>query len=312
MTTVPDRNLVIVHTPGHQALSDWTAVQALMAERAPDIEVRIADNNLPNSTTRRWQTRRPSLVFSPAPLIRYEPTGGRVYCGRRLHKMDVFAWLTAAGVPTPLSATYRPGMVLDPERWGPYVVLKPPGMLSSYGRFVRLVRTDTVLQRFDTLGIDPKLEMMAQQFIDATDDEGRLFETRVLTMFGSPMYALKVTVLEPRGDPGGIADADGEIAINRKGLKRELKLAIEDDVVALAQRAAAAIPDVPCIGFDIVRDRSTGELTVLEANGASVWHLSSNSTPGYPQEVRDGLHAQFSALQTAADRLVERVRGEAI
>jgi hypothetical protein len=303
---------VIVHSPGHQALSDWTTVRDLIHERAPDIEVRIADNSIPSSTTRRWQTRRPSLVFSPSPLIRFEPAGGRVYAGRRLHKLDAFQRLSEAGIPTPDSAPFIMGIPLSPRRWGEFVVLKPPGLMSSYGRFVRLVRTGAAASRFDELKLDRTVEMMAQQFIDARDAEGRIFEVRVMTMFGSPMYALKATLLEQRAEPAAIADGDGEIAANRKGPERELKLDAEEDVIALARRAAAAFPDVPCLGLDIVRDHASGALLVLEVNGASVWHLSSRSTPNYPQEVRDGIYNQFGAIETATGRLIEKVRAEAV
>ena len=41
-------NLVIVHTPGEQDIDDWRKVASLVEERAPEIDVRIADNNFRN------------------------------------------------------------------------------------------------------------------------------------------------------------------------------------------------------------------------------------------------------------------------
>jgi hypothetical protein len=312
VTGQASRNLVIVHTPGHQALSDWVTVKAKIDVQAPDIEVRIADNSIPNSATRRWQTRRPSLVFSPSPLIQFTPAGGRIYAGRRLNKLEQFAALRAAGVPTPDSALFRPDVALSPRRWGEFVVLKPSGQQSSYGRFVRLVPTPSAGTRYRELGLDQGVEMMVQQFIDPTDNEGRAFEFRVMTMFGRPMYSLKAMEKSPRSTPAEIAGGDGELALNRKGLEREIKLEIEDDIIDLARTTAAAVPEVPCLGIDIIREHATGRLFVLETNGASVWHLSSRSTPNYPQEVRDGLYGQFNALDSAAELLIERTRAEAV
>jgi hypothetical protein len=305
------RNLVIVHTPGQQALSDWTTIKATIEARAPDIEVRIVDNNMPGSATRRWQARRPSLVFSPSPLLDYKPPGGRVYEGRRLNKLEQFEQLARAGVPTPDSVLLRDGVRLDPARWGEIVIVKPTGRWSSYGRFVRLVRTETVAARYRELSDDGRVEAMVQQYVDAVDEQGRGFEVRVLTLFGRPLYALKALEDLSRPPVDEAADGDGLIALNRRGVKRTLSLEADDDMLELARRTAAAVPEVPCIGIDIVRDRRTGQALVLETNGAAVWHLSSASTANYPKEIQAGLYTQFDALAAAADALIERTRAEA-
>lgn len=44
-----ERNLVIVHTPGRQALSDFLGVTERIASKAPDIETFIVRNGLPHS-----------------------------------------------------------------------------------------------------------------------------------------------------------------------------------------------------------------------------------------------------------------------
>jgi hypothetical protein len=51
--------------------------------------VRIGNNEAANSVTRRWQVSRPSLVFSPIPLLAYQPRGGTVYAGRALSKLEI-------------------------------------------------------------------------------------------------------------------------------------------------------------------------------------------------------------------------------
>ena len=310
--TEATRNLVIVHTPGQQALSDWTTVKEMIEARAPDIEVRIADNSMPSSATRRWQVRRTSFVFSASPLLEYKPTGGKVYQGQRLNKLDQFERLHAAGVPTPDSVLLRPGIALDPERFGEFAIVKPTGRWSSYGRFVKLVRTETIAARHRELTDNGRVEAMVQRYVDSVDEENRGFEVRVLTLFGQPMYSLKAREDVPRPPLGEAADGDGQIALNRRGVKRTLTLESEPDMLDLARRTAAAVPEVPCLGIDIVRDPATGQALVLETNGAAVWHLSSKSTLNYPEAVQKGLHGQFDALETAADVLAERTRAEAV
>src|ERR1041384_1722287 len=94
-------NLLIMHSPGAQHISDWQAVKAMIGERAPELEVRIGTNGQPNSVTRRWQVTRPSLFFSPLPLIGYVPRGGTIYAGRPMSKFEEMNRLVGAGLPVP-------------------------------------------------------------------------------------------------------------------------------------------------------------------------------------------------------------------
>jgi hypothetical protein len=105
MDSEPTRNLVIVHSPGCEAESDWLSVKQKIESRAPDIEVRIANNLIPSSVTRRWQVRRPSLVFSVNRLNAYQPAGGTIYAGRRIDKLKQFERLSAAALPMPFGAS---------------------------------------------------------------------------------------------------------------------------------------------------------------------------------------------------------------
>jgi hypothetical protein len=313
MNSNPARNLVIVHTLGNEALSDWVTVKEKIEIRAPDIEVRIAENFIPNSVTRRWQIRRPSLVFSVAPLVEYKPWGGTIYCGKEFDKFAQFIRLNAAGLPMPRSVRLTPGLALNPAVWGDYVIVKPSGVESSRGQLVRLIRTETITALYDELTQGGQLKMLVQKYIDATDHAGRIYECRVLTMFGHPIYLLKGVEVLPRPSLAEVVDQrNGEIAYNRRGLKRELRLVVEEDVLGLARRTAQALPEFACLGIDIARDRSTGQLYVLEVNTrGAIWHISSPVTPRYPAEVRDNIYRQFSALDTAAGALIERTRGEA-
>ena len=98
-----------------------------------------------------------------------------------------------------------------------------------------------------------------------------------------------------------------------KPLEVEITSANEPDVLELAVRATKAFSEIPVLALDIVRDRSTGELYVLEVNpGGKTWHLSSFVAFQEPPENRRRKYEQFGALDIAADALIERTREEAI
>lgn len=306
------RNLVIVHMPQYQARSDWEGVKERIEARAPDIAVRIVDNTVPDPETEAWQVTRPSLVFSVTPLFSYRPRGGAVFAGGAINKIAQARRFAAAGLPGPETHLLTPALDLDPNVFGEYAVVKPLDEGGSLGRHVKLVRTEAVAARYMELTLREKVPMIVQQYVDAVDSEGRPFEYRLLTIFGRPLYLLKLLALEPREELAAVVAAGGEIAVNRKGVKRELSLVIEDDIVALGAQVADAFADRPCLGVDFVRARTSGALQVIETNPAGgTWHLSSQFTPNYPDHVRGGLYGQFKALDVAADSLVEKVRSAA-
>ncbi len=59
-------NLIFLHGPGLQSLSDFETVQNNMAVRAPDIEVHILSSGIP-WPTHFWHVaaQRPTLIFCP-------------------------------------------------------------------------------------------------------------------------------------------------------------------------------------------------------------------------------------------------------
>ncbi|MEO8667674.1 MAG: hypothetical protein ABI399_04105, partial [Bauldia sp.] len=281
--------------------------------RAPDIEVRLADASQPCHDIAVWQATRPSLTFSVNPLAAFRPSRGKIYEGRALDKLSQLERLTSAGVPMPKAVLLRPNQPLDERKWGEFVIAKPAGKGSSKGQLVRLVRTSTVAARFDELTKGGQIPMMIQRYVDSADLAGRIYEYRVLTMFSRPIYMLMGLHVLPQPPLAVVVDRmGGEIAYNRKGVKRKLQLVIQQDALDLAIAAANAIPEYPCHGIDIARERTTGRLFVLETNpGGFTWHISSPAARGYPPEVRDRLYSQFNALDTAADALIERTRAEA-
>jgi hypothetical protein len=132
-------------------------------------------------------------------------------------------------------------------------------------------------------------------------------------MFERPLYATISRQLKSRGPLADIHDrGSNAIAHNAESAKREWIMVNEADVAALAARAAKAMQEMPVLGVDIVRDRSTGQLYVLETNsGGNVWHLSSHLGMKHSHKERRKRYNQFGALYVAADALIEKTRREA-
>ena len=196
LTAEPTRNLLIVHTPPYQGLSDWQEVKQRIEARAPDIEVRIATNGSPNSVTARWQIQRPSLVFSVSPLFQFKPKGGTVHAGHPMTKLEQLERLASKGFPVPRTAMLSPDLVLDRETWGRYVVLKP--LHGKLGQDIRLLRIEDVAARYPELTLDGRRLMVIQPYIEHSED-GYPAEYRVLSLFGRVLYCAR----NRWGAPGG-------------------------------------------------------------------------------------------------------------
>ena len=297
-----ERNLIMVHTPVKQALTDFTAVAERMALRAPDIETFIVTNGLRLPITRRRAARRPTVVFSPMPIRGFEAARGAVFQAQRLSKLEQYDGLIAAAVPTPVSQLVEPGASLDPEEWGPMVVVKP--LRGNQGRGVVLVRTIDVATGLKT-------PALAQRFIDT----GTFAEShRVMVVFGRAIYSITSRSLVPRRHVDPREAVVVPIASNAGGSdSRTLMLSFDNEVITLGRRAAAAFPQVPVLGVDIVRDVVTGGLWVLEVNpGGSTWHISSDYAAPQREKFGLDLHAQFGALDIIADALIDVTRREAV
>ena len=307
----PTRNLVILHTPGNEDVADWIAVKSRIDSRAPDIDARIAGNHFRDEQIEAWQATRPSLVFAVCPLWRYQPRAGKIFAGQPLSKIEEHERLDAAGIPTPRTVRLRRDLALDPEEWGDYVVVKPAR--GSFGRDVHLVATRDLAARFDAVN-DPKDGVsIVQPFVEHVDTQGRPTTHRVLTFFGKALYAIRSCWSEPRAAVAEIA-RDGQLLAANAGAKERLRKILDDpEIVALAERAASAVPEAPALGIDVIRETGTGKLFVLELNAAgTVWHLSSaTGRARYPDDFRKKLYAQFNALDRIADLLIEKTRAEA-
>jgi len=310
--TEPVRNLLIVHEPLGQGLSDWLSVKQRIEEKAPDIEVRIATNGAPNSVTRRWQKSRPSLVFSPHELIGYRPNGGRVYAGQRFSKLEQIELLSRQGLPVPITATLTRDLIVDAARWGRYVVAKP--LRGSKGQGVYLVQTTDLSTRYAELALNDTRTMVIQPYIEHSEN-GHPTEYRVLTLFGRVLYSARNSWAIVRPPLEEIAaNPNGIIASNDKHFGRRRMVWNDPEIIALGEQAASAFPECPVLGVDVVRDAETNKLYVMEVNPTGrVWHFSSPLAMNFfTAEHRADLYAQFGALDRIAQLLIEKTRKEAV
>jgi hypothetical protein len=307
----PTRNLLILHTPVRQDISDWFLVKHRIKGQAPDIEVRIATNGARNSVIRRWQVSRPSLIFSPFRLEEYQLKGGTVYAGRGFDKLEQIERLSRQDLPVPPTAKLTRDLAIDPAHWGPYVVAKP--LRGSMGRDVHLVPTGEVAARYALLTLNDTREMVVQPYIEHSED-GYPTEYRVLTLFGRVLYsACNRWGMQRRALEEIARDPLGIIASNDKHFGRVRTVCNDPEIIALGERAHAAFPECPTLGVDLVRDVDTRKVYVMEVNPAGdTWHLSSLLTKNFftAEHTRD-LYAQFGALDRVAQLLIEKTRLEA-
>jgi hypothetical protein len=311
-TAGPIRNLLIMHTPGFQDISDWAEVKHRIEERASDIAVRIATNGAANSVTRRWQVSLPSLVFSPIALRVYKPKGGAVYCGREIDKLDQIERLARGGLPVPLTSKLTPCLSLEPAHWGRYAVVKP--LLGRQGDAVHLVQTEKVAARYAELTRNGTRDMLIQPYIEHTEN-GYPTEYRVMTLFGNVLYSARNSWAMPRTSTlEEIAnDPQGLIASNSKQFGRARMVWSDAEIISLGEKAHAVFPEIPVLGVDVVRDTKSKQLVVMEVNPkGDTWHLSSLLNKNFFTErhTRD-LYTQFGALDRVAQLLIEKTRAEA-
>jgi hypothetical protein len=312
-----ERHLVLVHTPGFQDVRDFDSIARKVHELAPDIEVFIASNDIPSSVTRRRAGRLPTLVFSPGELIDFRPVRGRIYAGTAIPKLEQLARFKAAGISVPPSVEITAGVNLLEAVFGSHVVVKPGYSTASHGHDMTLMRREAV--QFRPREAYPEDHpgrygpMFAQRFIDTGE---YVNHHRVLTLFGAPLLAFKTGAMVARAPLA--APDDVLAAVMVKARRRDAPIAREltrdPDILELARRTYAAIPEAPLQGVDILREAATGRLFVLEANpGGNTWIFSKGDMSTRLQTALGVEHLSdpFDAFSTAAKVLIERTRSEA-
>ncbi len=247
----------------------------------------------------------PTLTVSPGPLLRLRPRRGTVLQGQHLAKSVEYRALSAIGVPVPRWARLLPGELPALEQFAAYVITKPE--FGARGAEVRIERradacwTPPRTQLAEAMG-GPFNPRLAQEFV-YTGPWPHSY--RVATLFGSTLWSLRVEASHARRALLSRSDFHGQSVVS-SGRGCSIALSNDAAVIALAERASAALPLVPLLGVDVLRDADTGALFVVELNSLGYsWHFSSPSGVRFQAEFGFDLSAQFDGRRTAARLLAK-------
>lgn len=248
----------------------------------------------------------PTLVMSPAVLRQAHLRRGKVLCGFPYGKDEEYAFLEKEGLPVPRWALLAENVTPDLTAFSQYVVRKPN--FGGRGAAVRLVRKDKLHWKPLTSPLGgTSATSIVQEFIWTGP---RAVSYRVSCLCGEVVYCLRQEAHVDRPILEGIADipsVSGREGFSIVASSRDSghKFCYEEDIIALGEAASRAFPDIPLLGFDIVREVPSGKLYLMEANAIGyVWYFDQPqvSEYGFP------LEAQFDGLRKAGRLLAERTQ----
>jgi hypothetical protein len=322
-----ERNLIIIHR-GPDYVRDFEEIARKIFATDPAISVFCIDlatsRVMPDDA---W--KRPTLTVALQSKFKADIKRGPVLMNHPILKPRQHRVLAEAGLPTPPTMRFFPGMKLDPIMFGEYVVIKPINpKLASYGRGIQLFRR----RKLETMAIEnfPSDHLIhrdrdgyiVQRFIDTGPFLGVY---RVLTLFGVPLYCFLAKDKVPQPALGGSDEEIERVRVTSNTGNFRVRFTCSDaDVLALGVRVGKAFPDIPLLGTDIIREERTGKLFVLECNpGGNTWHFSSRLTTAVRQQMGGGslvgakkadligrqiLIDQFGAFDRAAEVLIEKTK----
>jgi hypothetical protein len=248
----------------------------------------------------------PTLTFSPAVIRHPLSQCGCVFAGYPLSKSEEYAALARIGIPVPEWVLLTEKIFPDLSAFDDYVVQKP-----NYGGMsaeVTVLRKDQVRWRpIETRAAGRSDSMIVQRFIYTGV---RPVAYRVNTLFGRALYSIKQEAAEDRPPlfkPHDLSDASmaNGVTISATAAGAHVELSFDEEILRLAERAHAAFPQIPLLGFDIVREFPSGKLYVLEANAIGyTWRFDSHAV------INGGfsLEEQFDGVRKAAYILAEKTQ----
>jgi hypothetical protein len=306
-------HLILVHQNSKQAYADYESIAARIEQQVTDIRVFIVDTKELDWSCSLQATKAPTLVVSPMPIKKFIPQRGRIMQGNDLPKSTQYQRLVAHGIPIPDWVPIQPGVSLDPDTWGDYVVIKPDH--AAKGAEIKIKRTGRV--RYKPAGESAQGSSadapayLAQRFVYTGLWPNNY---RVVTLFGRALMSWHCEAehsyrpLKQRYAFRG-GESGGGITIVSNKMGSRYQLSADSEVIALAEQAHAAFPDQPLLGTDIVRDVESGELYVLETNPrGDAWLMSSATGNSIQADNHIDFTAQFDALTLAADHLINKTR----
>jgi len=298
------RVLLLVSNPGVNSQADFEQLAEWIAALEPELAVFVV-NDARAADLAAKVPDLPTLTVSPGPLRSLRPRRGTVLQGQHVAKSVEYRALAAIGVPVPRWVRLLPGETPALEQFGAYVVTKPE--FGARGADVRIERrahvrwTPPRTQLSEAFG-GPFNPRVVQEFV-YTGPWPHSY--RVTTLFGQVLWSTHVEASPTRQPLSNRSDFHGQSIVS-SGHGCRFSLSNDAAVIALAERASAALPLVPVLGVDIVRDADTGELFVVELNSIGYsWHFSSPAGIAFQAEFGFDLSAQFDGRRKAA-RLLAR------
>ena len=302
------QTLVLVAKRALNQRGDFVQIGRYLRRIAPDVEVVVAaDRRFHAFRPSLW--RRPTLVFSPTRIRRLRLLRGRVFDGQQLRKSEECRALEEHGIPVPrwtlLMETDEP----DLSRFGEYVVSKP----DRGGR-----GAEVKIRGKRRLRWKPPENQWARQCSDLLIQEFIYTDRwpvsyRVTTLFGKAICSWRNEAdrsRRPLAGPDVFADrSGGGMSIVSSGRGCTYRLDDDPEIIALAQRAHGAFPDIPLLGVDVIREQPSGKLYVIEVNSCGhTWHFSSPKGRQIQAQFGLDLENQFDGLRKAAHVLVDQTR----
>ena len=211
-----------------------------------------------------------------------------MFQGNPLTKSQEYQRLQAFGIPVPRWALLTEANRPDLEAFGKYVVSKPDR--GGRGAEVKIRKRSRVCWKApeNVLARDCS-DVVVQEFIYTGAWPASY---RVTTLFGKVLWSWCAEAdhgRRPLQGPDAFAGGPeiGGMSIVATGRGSRFALSDEPDVIALAEKAHGAFPDIPLLGIDILREQPSGKLYVIEVNSCGqTWHFSSPTGLRDPEHVR--------------------------
>jgi amino acid adenylation domain-containing protein len=244
----------------------------------------------------------PTLIFSPALIRHRPPISGRLFCGYPLSKSEEYIALERAGIPVPKWTLLTEDSVPDLSEFDDFIVKKPDH--GGRGAEVKIIRKHRIRWKpVMTRSAGDCSSFILQRFIYTGP---RPVCYRVNTLFGKVLYSKKYEVPDDR--PAWTGPEDKEFSgrsIVASSPDSRVAANYDEEIIRFGERAHSAFPDIPLLGFDIVREIPSGKLFVLEANAIGyVWsfYTGQEASYGFSSE------RQFDGIRKAAYILAEKTQ----
>jgi len=299
-------NLVLVFIPGAVDPEDFVKIAANVRTIAPNIDVYVLQDKVPDSKLFERLLARRTFVFAPHQLTALAVGRGRVHAGRPMLKSEQLLRLELAGVPVPKWTMLDRGKRFDPAVWGEYVVLKPE--VSSGARGVTIARTRALNEQAARVATYARGEqgIVVQQLIK----NATFGKARIQTLFDAVLFARRFRLQTPVK-----FETEADLAAYQQTFATENTRAEDYDdarVLDLARRCAAAFDDVPMLALDVLFDESDAPYFIEANPGGNTWHFSSTPTGQMLRARGTFLERQFGAFEVAAKVLARKALEEAV